>query len=117
MGETKFCPRCGMVMNPKYEDGMQILVCPRCGYKSMATFIEISSFRKSLTLHRVVERRELITFDIPPTAVYANNIVCPRCNSRSVYYWRKHGSAAESSDIIEKIFKCANCSHTWIEME
>ncbi|MCS7111744.1 MAG: hypothetical protein RMI45_07760 [Ignisphaera sp.] len=104
-------------MGFRYEDGAQILVCPRCGYKSTATFIEMCSFKKSLTLHKIVERKELAAFDIPPTAIYANNLVCPKCNSKSIYYWRKYVSAAESSDTIEKTFKCANCGHMWTEIE
>ncbi len=117
LGETKFCPRCGMVMGPRYENGVQVLVCPRCGYKSTVTHAEIASFKKSLTLHKIIERKELTAFDIPPTAIYANNLVCPKCSSKNIYYWRRHASAAESSDIIEKIFKCTSCGYTWTEVE
>lgn len=116
-GRTKFCPRCGMIMSPKYENGIQVLVCPKCGYRMPLSHSEVSSFKKSIKLNKVIEKRELTAFDIPTTAIYANNLICPKCGSRGVYYWRRHVSTAESSDIIEKTFKCTNCGYMWSEME
>ncbi|MEM0005436.1 MAG: hypothetical protein QXJ56_00075 [Ignisphaera sp.] len=104
-------------MNPRYENGVQILACPRCGYRTTVTHTETMSFKKSMTLHKIIEKKELVALDIPSTAIYANNISCPKCSSRNIYYWRRHASAAESSDIIEKIFRCANCGYTWSEVE
>jgi len=115
--KTKFCPICGMIMNLRYENTVPILTCPRCGYKTLLTNTEVTSFKKSIVLQKTIEKRELIAFDIPTTAIYANNLSCPKCGSKSIYYWRRHVSTAESSDIIEKMFRCINCGYSWSEFE
>jgi len=58
-----------------------------------------------------------VVLDLPVGALYRDDVTCPKCGHRGVYYWRRHRASAESSDTIEKVWRCPNCGYEWIETE
>jgi len=87
-----------------------LLVCPRCGY----TVKPSQSLVRSTYLPKVRGTADR-ALDLPPGAVYDPNIKCPRCGANKVYYWIKHKAITESSDEIEKTYKCTACGYSWSE--
>ena len=96
-----------------------MLVCPKCGYSKPLTSKELLFMRKTTVFQRYESKKimDAVALDLPPGAIYEATLVCPRCGHRGVYYWRKQRSSAESSDVIEKTFKCPSCGYTWSESE
>lgn len=108
-----FCPRCGSVMVTRGG----LLICSKCGYNKELNPSSSQYFKKSMHFVKLHERKiDVGGIDVPSSAILDNNIICPKCGSKGVYYWRRHRSSAESSDVIEKIYRCSKCSYSWAEV-
>ncbi|NPA97580.1 MAG: hypothetical protein GXO32_08275 [Crenarchaeota archaeon] len=92
------------------------LVCPRCGFTRDASPKDLASMRKVIVFERRIEAK-IITVGLPPGAILRSDVTCPRCGHKGVYYWRRQRSSAESSDLIERVWKCPSCGHEWVEIE
>ncbi len=92
------------------------LVCPRCGYSRDVDQNTLASMRKVIVFQRRVEAKE-VYLELPHGAVLREDVQCPNCGRRGVYYWRRQRSTAESSDLIEKVWKCPSCGYEWVESE
>lgn len=108
-----FCPRCGSAMIVK----QNYLLCLKCRYSSKLDQ-NIQYLKKSTVLAKSHEKKiDIDNIGLPFSAIYDDNIICPQCGYKGVYYWRRHRSSAESSDIIEKVYKCSKCGYGWTELE
>ncbi|MEM2397195.1 MAG: transcription factor S [Ignisphaera sp.] len=108
-----FCPKCGSVIVAKGGN----IVCPKCGTLVQANPALIQYFKKSTHFAKVYEKKvDVKSIDLPTSAILDTNIACPKCGNRGVYYWRRHRSSAESSDVIEKVYKCSSCGYNWSEI-
>lgn len=109
-----FCPKCGSVMLVK----SGVIVCPKCGISIGSNPSVAQYLKKSTHFVKVYEKKmDVEGVGVPTSAILVDSVVCPRCGYRKVYYWRRHRSSAESSDVIEKVFKCSSCGYTWSEAE
>lgn len=107
-----FCPRCGSVMISKGGT----LVCPKCGTISKADPSTLQYLKKTSRFTKIHEKKvDVIGIDVPVSAIVDTNIVCPKCGHKGAYYWRRHRSSAESSDVIEKVYRCTSCGYNWSE--
>lgn len=108
-----FCPKCGSVMVVRGGT----MVCSKCGETVKLNPVLAQYFKKSKHFVKVHEKKEdVAVVDVPSSAIIDNYVVCPKCGNKGVYYWRRHKSSAESSDIIEKVYKCVNCGFSWSEI-
>uniref|UniRef100_A0A7J2U0F4 TFIIS-type domain-containing protein n=1 Tax=Ignisphaera aggregans TaxID=334771 RepID=A0A7J2U0F4_9CREN len=112
----RFCPKCGNLMVLRTVGNSYIFYCMRCGYR-MEVSKDSVMLKRSISFEKHLEKREEVAVGIPPGAIFAESIVCPRCRKNGVYYWRKQASSAESSDTIAKVYKCASCGYMWTELE
>ncbi len=96
-----------------------MLVCPKCGFSRPVTSRDTAMMRKTTVIQHYETKKfvEAVNLDLPPGAIYDNSITCPKCGHQGVFYWRKHRSSAESSDLIEKTYKCPSCGYSWSEAE
>lgn len=109
-----FCSKCGSVMVAKGG----VLVCPRCGSTKGLNPLHAQYLKKSTYFVKVHEKRvDVEGIGLPPSAILDDKISCPRCGHKGVYYWRRHKSSAESSDIIERVYRCRFCGYSWSEMD
>ncbi|MGB9725658.1 MAG: transcription factor S [Fervidicoccaceae archaeon] len=113
----KFCPKCGTLMQPRRINGINYLVCPKCGYKE-----EVSSSQPTYKVankikHTVREKSIVIENDkIPETLPKLKDAVyCPKCGHNEVYYWTMQTRAADEPPT--RFYKCAKCGHVWREYE
>lgn len=107
-----FCPRCGSILVSKRDE----LVCPKCGYRRELDPTSAHYFKKSTQFTKVLEKRvDVEGVGAPSSAILDTSITCPKCGRKGVYYWRRHRSSAESSDVIEKVYKCSFCGYSWAE--
>ncbi|MGB9785019.1 MAG: transcription factor S [Fervidicoccaceae archaeon] len=113
----KFCPKCGTLMQPRRINGVNYLVCPKCGYKE-----EVSSSQPTYKVankikHTVREKSIVIENDkIPETLPKLKDVVyCPKCGHNEVYYWTMQTRAADEPPT--RFYKCAKCGHVWREYE
>lgn len=104
-------------MITRLQGDVPVMECHKCGYVKKLKSNEAKVFRRSITISKPIERKDVDIIGIPSIAIYDERIVCPKCGNRGVYYWRKHGSSAESSDIIEKVYRCKYCGYEWSEIE
>jgi transcription factor S len=109
-----FCPKCGSVMVVRGGT----IICPKCGTTIKADPILTQYLKKSTRFAKVHEKKiDVVGIDVPTSAIVDLNIVCPKCGHKGVYYWRRHRSSAESSDVIEKVYKCISCGYSWSETD
>ncbi|MEM1542133.1 MAG: hypothetical protein QW101_03625 [Ignisphaera sp.] len=109
-----FCPKCGSTMIVRKNS----FFCPKCRYTAELNSTEIQYLKRSTLLSKVHEKKvDVDNIGIPLSAIHDDKIVCPRCHNRGVYYWRRHRASAESSDTIEKVYKCGRCNYSWTEFE
>ena len=113
----KFCPKCGTLMQPRRINGVNYLVCPKCGYKE-----EVSSSQPTYKVankikHTVREKSIVIENDkIPETLPKLKDAVyCPKCGHNEVYYWTMQTRAADEPPT--RFYKCAKCGYVWREYE
>ncbi len=104
-------------MITRSQNNVPVMECPKCGYVKKLRADEAKVFRRSITIVKPMEKRDVELIGVPFMAIYDDRILCPKCGSRGVYYWRKHRSSAESSDIIEKVYRCRYCEYEWSEIE
>lgn len=109
-----FCPKCGSIMIVRGDS----LSCPRCGNRRKLESFDIQHFKRSTYFAKVHEKKiDVEGIGVPASAILDDRISCPKCGYRGVYYWRRHRSSAESSDIIEKMYRCKSCGYSWSELE
>jgi len=109
-----FCPRCGSVVVVKGGT----IVCPRCGTVISSNPSIAQYYKKSVQFAKIHEKKvDVEGLGVPQSAILDNGILCPKCGHKGVYYWRRHRSSAESSDVIEKVYKCSSCGYSWSEFE
>lgn len=108
-----FCPKCGTVVVARGGT----IICPKCGTTIKINPTLAQHLKKTTQFAKVHEKKvDVLNIDIPTSAIIDNNVVCPKCGNKGVYYWRRHRSSAESSDVIEKVYRCISCNYSWIEL-
>ena len=100
----KFCPKCGTIMVKK-----QCWECPKCGYKEKGeyntVFVEKSENKKEIT----------VIDDTPEVLPMDNEITCPKCGNKGVYYWYLQTRASDEAET--KFYRCPKCNYTWREYD
>lgn len=92
-------------------------MCPRCGYTRVPTKKDAEALRFVTKLEHPKLGSSTVALDIPPDALMRHDVTCPSCGHRGVYYWRRQVSGAESSDELERVWKCPACGYEWVERE
>ena len=108
----RFCPNCGTRLMPAKEEGGELLVCPRCGYKARsegALLIPVARIEGSLKDKITVIRAEEGRLSTHPKV----SVECPKCGNTEAYFWTVQ--TRSSDEASTQFFRCTRCGHTWRE--
>jgi len=110
IGLSMFCPRCGSLMVPSKQGGLE---CPRCGFREDKGGLVMYATR---VRRNPGERMVVIDSDKPRSAMpRTRDVRCPRCGNDEAEYWFLQTRRADEPPT--RFYRCVKCGHVWREYE
>lgn len=103
-----FCNKCGSVMVSKTDKGKVILVCRKCGSKTLEY--------KPLEIEEQVEKKpsdDVIFLEKNEESLPKTKAVCPKCNHKEAVWWLQQTRSIDEAPTL--FLRCTKCKHTWRE--